>query len=100
MIIQIHRALYWTRTVRFETKPLGQRGASPRNNNTGVRNLRGRAYAISIDKQGTAPTAAAMVCKHNLTDQMHAGKTAKVGLGCSRATAPARRTRARVCRAR
>ena len=100
MVIQIHLAFHWTRIVRFETKPLDQRGASPRNNNTGVRNPRGRAYANPIDKQGTAPAAAAMACKHDLIDQMHAGKTAKVGPKHPMATAPARRTSAHVGRAR
>ena len=92
MVIQIHLVLHWTRTVRFETKPLDQRGASPRNNNTGVREPHERAYANTIDKQGTAPTAAAMAYKHSLVDQMHAGKTGKAGPRRSRAAAPARRT--------
>ena len=87
MIIQIYLALHRTRTVRFETKLLDQRGASPRNNNTSVRNLRRRAYANPIDKQGTAPAAAAMACKHDLIDQMHAGKIAKAGPRRPRATA-------------
>ena len=83
--------LHWTRVVGPETEPLDQRGAILRNNNTGVRNLRWRAYANPIDKQGTAPAAAVMACKQNLVDQMHAGKTTKVGPGQSMATAPARR---------
>ena len=49
MIIQIYLALHWTPLYWSETKPLDQRGTSPRNNNTGVRNLHGRAYATPID---------------------------------------------------
>ena len=70
MGIQIHLALLWTRLYWFETKPLDQRGTSPRKNNTGVRYLHGRACATSIDKQGAAPAATAAASKHNLADQM------------------------------
>ena len=45
MVDQIHLALLWTTAVWFETKPLYQRGATPRKNNTGVRRPRGHAYA-------------------------------------------------------
>ena len=89
MIVQIYLALLWTTTVWFETKPLDQRGASPRKNNTGVRKPRGHAYANLIDKLGTALTAAAMAHKHNLGDQMQTGRA---GPRRSKAAAPERRT--------
>ena len=99
MIIQIHPALLWTRTVWFETKPLDQRGASPRNNNTDIHKPRGWAYASPIDKQGNsvdrkgrAQMAATMVYKHDVIDQVHVGKTDKAEPRRSGAAAPARRT--------
>ena len=70
VVIQIHLALHWTRLYWFETRPLDQRGTSPRNNNTGVRNLHGRACATPIDEQGAAPTATAAASTHNSTDQL------------------------------
>ena len=99
MVDQIYLALLWTTTVWFETKPLDQRGAIPRKNNTGVRKPRGHAYANLIDRQGTAPAAAAVAHKRNLGDQMRAGKTGRAGPRRSRAAAPGRRsTRARRAR--
>ena len=99
MIIQIHLALLWTRTVWFETKPLDQRGASPRNNNTDIRKPREWAYASPIDKQGNsvdrkgrAQMAATMVYKHDVIDQVHVGKIDKAEPRRSGAAAPARRT--------
>jgi len=99
MIIQVHLALLWTTAVWFETKPLDQRGASPRNNNTDIRRPRERAYASPIDKQGNsvdrkgrAQMAATMAYKYDVIDQIHAGKTDKAEPRRSGAAAPARRT--------
>ena len=98
MIIQVHLVLLWTRTVWFETKPLDQRGASPRNNNTDIRKPREWAYASPIDKQGNsvdrkgrAQMAATIVYKHDVIDQVHVGKIDKAEPRRSGAAAPARR---------
>ena len=91
MGIQVHLALLWTRLMRIETKPLDQRGTSPRKNNTGVRKPRGRAHANPINKLGTAPTAAAMAHKHNLGTDESFDSGSRAPQAWASAAAPPRR---------
>ena len=59
-------------------KSLDQRGNSPRNNNTGVRNPGGLTYATTIDKQGATPAATPTASKLNFIEQVLAGITSKM----------------------